>query len=223
MPIIIALCGTSGVGKWYLKQRLKKIFKLVEPQVYTTRKQRKNEKQSDRVFIPREEFLRKQQNGEITLPQELYGNLYGFDRKAFEGKQGIITEIHVGVVKKFRQMFPSATLIALTTTNANFLKHRLRLRGDNSAEAKKRIEKAEEEIKQTKRLRRLFDINYTVDFENESRIVKEITKKIRGINNAGINPMRQRPKKPVNFRLWNTGRTKRTPDKSPRIWGRRRS
>ncbi len=222
MPVIIALCGTSGVGKGYLKQKLKKMFKLTEPPVYTTRKKRKNEKQSDRIFVTPKEFAQKQKDGEIVLPQELYGNSYGFARKAFEKTQGIITEVHIGVLKKFRQLFPSAIIIGLTADNLNFLDYRLRKRSEKATEAQKRIAKAEEETRQIKAHEHLFDIVHAVNFENEGRAVREIIEKLGRIQHARNNLVPKKTPKPNNAWIRNTGRTKRKPNQSPGLRRRRR-
>lgn len=179
-PIIIAIAGTSGIGKGYLKDYLTKSMKLSQPSVYTTRKRRTGETRPDRKFVSVKQFKAFQKSGKMIFVQDLYGDKYAFNIDAFK-KGNIITEIHINIAEQFRKLFPSAILIGLTTNSTAFLKYRLNKRGDPVNEMKKRLIAAKSEIQKTQKLRKLFDINYSVDFENEGRIVQDIKKNIASL------------------------------------------
>jgi guanylate kinase len=210
---IITLTGPSGVGKGYLKERLKRILGLSEPDVFTTRKSRRNEKGKGRVFVSKQEFLRRQKNRGLVFVQELYGNLYGFDRNAFSGNRNTITEIHAGIAKQFREMFPKAIMVAIIPGNQGFLRQRLQRRCESPEETKKRLSAAQRETSAILALKKTFNINYKVGFGNENRIVADIAKKVsRRMKNAGNKALRKKAEKPADAWLWHAGRKKRAID-----------
>ncbi|MFA6065082.1 MAG: hypothetical protein WCW44_04000 [archaeon] len=182
--VIIAITGTSGIGKGFLKDNLKERLGLTDPPWYTTRKKRKGETRPDRVFVNEPQFQKLIENGSLIFAQNLYGgDKYALHKSAFE-KGGVITEIHIDVVDKFRKLFPNAILIGLTTNNIDFLKYRLKKRGDSQKEAAKRLAAAEKELAKTRRLHKVFNINYAVGFDNEKRIVQDIAKRIAQIRKS---------------------------------------
>lgn len=179
-PLIVTITGTSGIGKGYLKDHLKKVLGLSEPAVYTTRKRRTGENRPDRIFVSEEEFRAISRQKKLIFPQKIYGDRYGFDKSAF-AKGGIITEVYMGIAQRFKQMYPNAIMIALTTTDTDFLRYRLQKRGDDPKLALKRIKASQREIAATIALKNIFDINYNVGFENESRIVQDIQQRLVGL------------------------------------------
>ena len=182
--VIIAITGTSGIGKGFLKDNLKERLGLTDPPWYTTRKKRKGETRPDRVFVNETQFQKLTENGSLIFAQDLYGgDKYALHKSAFK-KGGVITEIHIDVVSKFRKLFPNAILIGLTTNNVDFLKYRLKKRGDSQKEAAKRLAAAERELAKTRSLHKVFNINYAVGFDNEKRIVQDIAKRIAQIRKA---------------------------------------
>ena len=178
--IIITISGTSGIGKGYLKDHLREHFGLAEPPVYTTRKRRKGENRKDRVFLTDAEFEKMQRDGQLILKQDLFGDKYAFGKESFT-KGEIITEIHPIVAQQFRREFPQAIMIALTTDSLDFLESRLKKRGDDPKEAKKRLLEAENEIKKTMGLKSVFNINFSVGRHNEDRIVSDIIQKVERV------------------------------------------
>ncbi len=86
LPLIIS--GPSGVGKTTLVRRLLKEFpELVQSISVTTRPSREGEVDGDHyVFVSRDEFIRRQAQGDFLEHAELFGNLYGTSRTWVEEK-----------------------------------------------------------------------------------------------------------------------------------------
>jgi len=181
MPrILITLTGPSGVGKGYLKKYLKKVFKLIEPPVYTTRKKRKNEDSSDRIFLTRKEFREKLKNKELILVNEIYGNYYGFHKGTFSKNLNQITEIYTDNVKKFREICPSALMFGLLPKNLDFLMYRLQKREKESGERiSQRLEGIKEELTKVWEQKEFFNYIYYVGEDNEHRICNDIENYIK--------------------------------------------
>ncbi len=177
---LITLTGPSGIGKGYLKKYLKAHFKLEEPPVYTTRRKRKEDEKGERVFLTKEEFSRKLADEELIFVNEFYGNLYGFDRNAFRniGNRGVITEIHIDNVEKFRKKYPEAVMMALLTDDRSFLEYRFKKRAESGKELGKRLEAAKDELKRSNALKYKFDFIYNVNYKNEDEIVNTVIKYI---------------------------------------------
>jgi guanylate kinase len=178
--ILISLTGPSGVGKGYLKNHLKNIFGLAEPPVYTTRKKRKNENCSDRIFLGREDFQERMKKGDFILANEIYGNFYGFHKGAFLNDLAQITEIYSDNVKKFRIANPSSLMIGILPKSLDFLVSRLRKREANSREAIfDRLNGAQGEIDGVSRAKGFFDYSYFVGADNEGSICGDMENYIR--------------------------------------------
>ena len=173
--ILIALTGPSGVGKGYLKECLKEEFDLTEPPVYTTRKKRRNENSSERIFLIQEDFQRRLKTGEFILVNKIYGNYYGFHKDAFSHSSNQITEIYVDNVNRFKKICPSALLIGLLPKSFNFLMYRLMKRKKESGEdISLRIESARAELDKIRKRKEFFDYIYYVGRNNEDRICKDV-------------------------------------------------
>ncbi|MDP2820751.1 MAG: hypothetical protein Q8O39_00915 [bacterium] len=178
---LITLTGPSGIGKSYLKRRLKKYFKFEEPAVYTSRKKRKENEKGERIFLAKQEFLKKVKNKELILLNKIFGNWYAFRFDAFKNinKKNIITEIYIDNVKQFRKNYPKASMIVLVTDDINFLKYRLQKRAENKSELNKRLRLAKQELKKIKSLKNNFNFIYNVNYNNENKIVDEVIKNIK--------------------------------------------
>lgn len=171
--ILISLTSPSGGGKGYLKEHLKKVFKFHEPVVFTTRKERKDENATDRIFLSCKDFIKRKNNNELIFANEIYGNYYGFSMDAFNNPLSQIVEIHIKNAKIFRKQYPSALMICIIPRTLEFLKYRLEKRACKSKENfSKRIAEAQKELKEM--LSFNFDYFYTVDKDNEDRICFDV-------------------------------------------------
>ena len=178
--ILITLTGPSGIGKGYLKKYLKKVFKLTEPPVYTTRKKRKNEDSSDRIFLTRKEFREKLKKGELILVNEIYGNYYGFQKDAFSDNSNQITEIYIDNVKKFREIYPSALMLGLLPKSLDFLMYRLHKREKESGEkVSQRLGEIEKELAKIWKQKEFFNYIYYVGKDNQHRVCNDIENYIK--------------------------------------------
>lgn len=77
---IITLSGMSGVGKSYLIKRLLSRTECFEKlKAVTTRKIRDDEINGvDKYFISMQDFVEKDNNGEMCVVNEVFGNMYGY-------------------------------------------------------------------------------------------------------------------------------------------------
>lgn len=178
---LITITGPSGIGKGYLKKYLKDYFNAGEFPVCTTRKKRKDDESKERIFLTEKEFKEKLKNGRLVFSGEFCNYLYGFDCECFKNleKKRIVTEVLIDNVEEFREKYPQAIMLTLLTDSISFLRCRLKKRGENDEELKKRLQAAGYEMKESERLRNKFNLLYYVNRENEDRIVDEM---IRYIN-----------------------------------------
>jgi guanylate kinase len=176
MSSIITLTGPSGIGKGYVKEHLRAAYPFVEPKVITTREPRESVELSDRCFICDEEFQKRLAAGELILVQEIHNKMYGFEKSAFECDGYVLTELHIDNVEAFRTQFPDAYMIGLTTDSQNLLHNRLKLRGETQTEQALRLKNAVQELSQMASIQQTFDLWYSVNFKNESRVVPDILK-----------------------------------------------
>jgi len=183
MSRIITLTGPSGVGKSYIKRRLKAELHLVEIPVFTTRNRRNENENSERIFVTEEEFLQKLYDGELIFMNCLYGARYAFsssDINRMKQPDGeFILELYIGNVRRFRNVFPFANMIAIVTDSMDLLRSRLRKRLEDEADIELRLKGAEREIQDILYEKELFDVVYFVDYYNGNQIENEIIEYVR--------------------------------------------
>ncbi len=193
--MIVSLSGPSGIGKGFLKQMLKGYFPNSSELVwYTTRPLRKGEGPgTNRDHLSLEEFEKLNEAGEMIFVQNVYGNYYGVKLSdLFASTDGIVfTEFHPNIVEDVFNVLIDASMdfymIGMTTDQKGFIRHRLAdvRRTETPEEIDKRVEEAENEIKQIEKNRKYFDRLIMINDRNELNIevyVKEIIEDI--ISNA---------------------------------------
>ena len=173
--MLILLSGVSGVGKNtvianLLKRRKNLSFMLSG----TTRPRRNSEKDANYIYMSKEEFARREKNGEFFETQEVHGNMYGVLKasllKVSEDKErDYIKDIDVYGNKKVRQFLKGKAKVLSIFLDApdEILRERLKGRGEEEGRIKVRLSRAEEE--------RSFKSDYDAVIENID-LEKTITK-----------------------------------------------
>ena len=106
---IIALCGPSGTGKGFTKQRIineLSLFDFLEPVVCSTRPTRADDGQSRRAGLSYERFMEEVAQGMIVLPHQPFregsSHWYGFSLESFyTSKSPVLTEVHSSIISEF--------------------------------------------------------------------------------------------------------------------------
>lgn len=173
--VIIAVSAPSGTGKTTIvKNILKSIPELIFSVSATTRKRRENEKDGiDYFFITEEEFKRKIDNNEFVEWEKFYDYYYGTYKSFIEdninGGKSVIVEIDVKGALSLKKIYPESVLIFIYPPSFDELEKRLKKRNtENNADFRKRIERAEMEL----RLRDKFD--YFVENKDLDKAITEI-------------------------------------------------
>ena len=153
---LIIFSAPSGAGKTTIVQHLLKAIPALEFSISaTSRKIRPNEKDGkDYYFISVSDFRKKIESGEFIEWEEVYRDqFYGtlkseVERIRNQGKHVIFDVDVVGGLNIKKQFGSDALAIFIKAPSLNELEKRLRLRSTEDDESfKKRIEKAEQEMK----------------------------------------------------------------------------
>lgn len=150
--MLFVLSAPSGTGKTTVADRLLKSSPKVNRIITaTTRPQREGEVHGvDYIFMDREEFERKIEEGYFLEYAKVYGNYYGTPkdqilRNEEEGIDSLLV-IDVQGASKVREVYPEAVLIFLMPPSLEELRRRLLGRGYGRENLEQRLEKSEEEI-----------------------------------------------------------------------------
>ena len=150
---LFIISAPSGAGKTTLEQMiLDSELDLIKSVSATTRKPRASEKNNkDYIFLLKDEFLKRRDNGEFLEWAEVFGNFYGTPKvkviNAIEEGKNIILSIDVQGAEQVKNIFSEAILIFIKTPDFNTLKNRLEGRlTDSDEEINKRLEVAKNEL-----------------------------------------------------------------------------
>lgn len=156
----VIFCAPSGAGKTTIvKHLIQKIPELKFSISATTRDIREGVEQpgKDYYFMSKEEFLSKMDRDELYEWQEVYpGTYYGtlrseVDRIWSEGNHVIFDVDVIGGLNLKKVLGNKALAVFVSVENAKVLEQRLKRRQtENEASLKKRLSKAEEEMKYEK-------------------------------------------------------------------------
>ena len=150
--MLFVLSAPSGTGKTTVADRLLKSCPKVKRIITTTtRPRREGEVQGvDYIFIDREEFERKIEEGYFLEYANVYGHYYGTpkDQVLKNEEEGIdsLPVIDVQGAKKIKDAYPESVLIFLMPPSIEELRRRLLGRGYGRENLEQRLQKAEEEI-----------------------------------------------------------------------------
>lgn len=143
---IVALCGPSGVGKEYLKDKIKDRVRQMpfsEPVVATTRPTRNIERDSRISGLSEDGFLNDVLLGRIVLAHRPFRdgstNLYGFMAASFIGQHYQLTEVHSLIIERFKQLLSTrpVLIIGLVATRETL---------ELNLSARQAVSKSEDEI-----------------------------------------------------------------------------
>ena len=148
---MVVISGPSGSGKSTICRRLLEDPRVVFSVSATTRKRREGEVDGrDYVFLAREEFKKKVEQGDFIEHAEVYGNMYGTLRAPMvqalaEGKLFLL-EIDVQGANQLRALGEPGTYVFIAPPDFDVLRRRLAGRGTETPEMlERRLHKAEDE------------------------------------------------------------------------------
>jgi len=155
--VLFIISGPSGSGKSTL---VRKMLTLVEGLAFsvsfTTRQQRKNEKEGrDYHFVSRKAFESLIDAGEMAEWAEVHGHLYGTSLREVKEKgknKDLLLDIDVQGAAQIRERIKEAVSIFILPPSKAELEKRLSLRGrDSAGEIRDRLAVAGREIQQFNR------------------------------------------------------------------------
>ena len=159
---MLVLCGKTAAGKDTLLKVLRDAHGFKPIVSYTTRPMREGEVQDREYhFVTREEFEFMEAIGEFaetTSYNVASGEtwLYGSAKSDFiEANKRSIIILNPDGVKQLRKIVDAKSVVALILTDENETWNRLRQRGDDNAEARRRMNADDEDFS---------DINDHIDF-----------------------------------------------------------
>ena len=143
------------------------------PITSTTRPRRPGEKEGvDYHFLSPEEFEKLKKAGSLAEWAQVYGYYYGVPKKAFEQAlshdQDVILKVDVQGAATLKRLYPQSILLFVAPPSPQELERRLRGRGTEPAQLKRRLETAAQEMAKLT----LFD--YQVVNENLEEAVNQI-------------------------------------------------
>ena len=180
--MLILLSGVSGVGKntviANLLERRKNLSFMLSG---TTRTRRNSEKDANYIYMTKEEFARREKNGDFFETQQVHGNMYGILKdsllKASEDREkDYIKDIDVYGNKKVRGFLKGKAKVLSIFLDApdDVLAERLRGRGEEEERIKVRLSRAEEERAHKKDYDAVIE---NIDLEKTIKTILELIKK----------------------------------------------
>ena len=153
MANLFVIAAPSGTGKTSLIKEMVSSHPNIKLAIsYTTRKKRKNEEEGkDYFFVDRKKFLLMKDTGLFLENAEVFGNLYGTEKKWVNNNilQGIdiILELDYQGALQIKKIYEAAILIFIIPPSLNQLGVRLRERAlDSKVTIEKRLLEAKKEI-----------------------------------------------------------------------------
>ena len=141
-PKVIIISGPSGAGKsTTIRNLLRRLPNSKTAPSYTTRQPRKSDKPGEKVFLSKEEFVKKLESGDMIAARlQKNGNYYGRLRSDFDHSGYVIVDVNLSGLRDIKREFPSAITAYLEPVeDPKFIERRLLMRGDMSPqEARKR-------------------------------------------------------------------------------------
>jgi guanylate kinase len=152
-PFLLVLSAPSGGGKTTIaKMLLQARDDLGYSVSATTRPKRPDERDGvDYHFLTRDEFIRRQQNGEFlewaTYGGELYGTLKSEIERIFGQGRHAVLDVEIEGARQIRKNFPNSLLLFVLPPSAEVLVKRLAARNtENPALVRERMLRAADEL-----------------------------------------------------------------------------
>lgn len=190
--MIISLTGPSGIGKGYMRERIKKEWPVIKELTWiTTRLLRPEElnENSNRRSISTEEFDALQNSNQLVLSQQLYGHRYGLNKSDLLQQKGIfyLTEFHIANLLKVNEWGFDIFSIALVPSSISFLQERLeKYRAtETPKEIARRLKSAQEELEHIRACLSVFSLLVQISKDNENSIASVVIEALNPIVNSG--------------------------------------
>lgn len=175
MSKIIAIVGTSGVGKTTLikhlmeKRNTDKLYRLLP---VTDRMPRCEEKNYiDKQFVSKEIFDNLVEKGEIKKFKKLYGYRYGYLDNDINRKDNIICEVYYKSFQKFKSKNKNVIGLYIRPNNINNVILGINSRGASEYECKVREDKILDELREMEVMAQqgVFDIIFINSYTEDSK------------------------------------------------------
>ncbi|MBC2856293.1 MAG: guanylate kinase [Cetobacterium sp.] len=136
---LFIVSGPSGAGKSTICRLVRKMLGINLATSATTRAPRDGELNGrDYYFLPKDEFLKKMENGDFLECATVHGNYYGTLKSEVEARllkgENVILEIDVQGGLQVKAVYPEAHLIFFKTPTSEDLEKRLRGRKTDNEE-----------------------------------------------------------------------------------------
>jgi guanylate kinase len=158
--VIIVVCGPGGVGKGTVVARLIDADQtLWLSRSWSTRKRRPSEREDAYIWATREEFEAHVAAGGFLEYAEFLGNFYGTPWPEGADDKDVILEIDVQGAAQVLERVSDCLFVLLEPPSAEVQAERLRGRGDPPEQAERRIEVAQAELAEGRRLGAICIVN----------------------------------------------------------------
>ena len=145
-PLIVIVSGPGGAGKGTIVDTLMaRDARLWLSRSWTTRAQREGEPDDAYVFVDRDLFVRRIDEGGFLEWTEFLGNLYGSPLPEAQKGLDIVLEIELHGAQQVKAQHPEALLVFVQPPSREEQQRRLQRRGDGDEHVAERLRKAEEE------------------------------------------------------------------------------
>jgi guanylate kinase len=158
------VCGPGGVGKGTLVARLvERDPTLWLSRSWTTRPRRPGEGDDAYHFATREEFEGRIRAGGFLEWAEFLGNLYGTPTPDPPPGCDVVLEIEVQGARQVKEQIPRAVLVVVDAPTREEQAARLRGRGDDPEQVRRRVETGEAELAAAEAMGAVLVVNDDLD------------------------------------------------------------
>jgi len=163
-PLIVIVSGPGGAGKGTIVSTLiERDPSLWLSRSWTTRTRRDGEPADAYVFVTRDQFTSRIDEGGFLEWTEFLGNLYGSPLPDADRGSDIVLEIELHGAQQVKEQHPEAVLVFVQPPSREEQQRRLQRRGDALAHVEERLRKAEEEEDLGSRLADVVVVNDDLD------------------------------------------------------------